>query len=173
MNAFLLYLLLLKATCTSFSGMASLPVLRNDLVGHYHVLTDEQLTRAIAAGRTGPGPIGLYIVCTGYIVDGIPGAIAGLAAMNTPAFLIIFLLKWLGARAERPAVQRTIRSTLLAAAGLLIATSVRLAESAITSPVEAGISAAAFALLAFTAVDSLWIMAAAAALGVAARLMGA
>src|SRR5579884_1248993 len=121
MNAFLLYLLLLKATCTSFSGMASLPVLRNDLVGHYHVLTDEQLTRAIAAGRTGPGPIGLYIVCTGYIVDGIPGAIAGLAAMNTPAFLIIFLLKWLGARAERPAVQRTIRSTLLAAAGLPIA----------------------------------------------------
>lgn len=171
MNAFLLYLLLLKATCTSFSGMASLPVLRNDLVEHYHVLTDEQLTRAIAAGRTGPGPIGLYVVCTGYIVDGVPGAIAGLAAMNTPAFLIILLLKWLGVRAERPAVQRTIRSTLLAAAGLLIATSVRLAESAITSPLEAGISAAAFGLLAFTAVDSMWIMAGAAALGIAGRLL--
>ena len=171
MNVFLLYVLLLKATCTSFSGMASLPVLRNDLVAHYHVLTDEQLTRAVAAGRTGPGPIGLYVVCAGYMAAGIPGGIAGLAAMDTPAFIIILLLRWLGKRVARPAVQRTIRSSLLAAAGLLIATSVRLAESAITGPLEAGISTAAFLALAFTAVDSMWIMAAAAACGIAAKLV--
>ena len=45
MNPLLLYLLLLKATLTTFSGLASLPVLREDLVVTRHAVTDEQLNR--------------------------------------------------------------------------------------------------------------------------------
>ena len=77
MNVLLLYLLLLKATLTSFSGLASLPMVRHDLVERYRVLTDRQLTAAVAAGQMGPGPMGLYVVSVGYSVDGIPGACAG------------------------------------------------------------------------------------------------
>jgi len=44
-----LYLLLLKATLTSFSGLASLPMIRGDFVVHYHLLTDRQLNTAVAA----------------------------------------------------------------------------------------------------------------------------
>ena len=40
MNVFLLYLLLLKATLTSFSGLASLPMVRDDFVVERHLLTD-------------------------------------------------------------------------------------------------------------------------------------
>jgi len=58
MNLLLLYLLLLKATATSFSGLTSMPVVRNDMVERYHVLTDRQLNAAVAAGRTAPGPMG-------------------------------------------------------------------------------------------------------------------
>jgi chromate transporter len=43
MNAFVLFLYLLKATLTTFSGLASLPVLRQDLVLNHHVITDRQL----------------------------------------------------------------------------------------------------------------------------------
>ena len=43
MNIVLLYLLLLKATATSFSGLTSLPVVRNDFVVQRQVLTDRQL----------------------------------------------------------------------------------------------------------------------------------
>ena len=86
MNALLLYLLLLKATGTSFSGLTSLPIVRHDLVEHYHVLTDRQLNAAVAAGRTAPGPNGLYVVSVGYFVAGIPGACAGCLAAMTPAF---------------------------------------------------------------------------------------
>jgi len=46
MNPFLLYLLLLKATATTFTGMASLPIIRNELVVERQVLTDEQLNTA-------------------------------------------------------------------------------------------------------------------------------
>ena len=48
MSAILLYFLLAKATITSFSGSASLPVLREDLVVHRHVLTDAQVDTAVS-----------------------------------------------------------------------------------------------------------------------------
>jgi chromate transporter len=165
MNVFLLYLLLTKATCTSFSGLASLPVIRADLVERHAVLTDTQLNTAVAAGRSGPGPLGLYVVCVGYQVSGWPGAAAGFLAMVTPAFFIVGLLRWLGRHAEVPAMRRTIRALLIAAAGLLAATSVNLAGSAIRDPFTAIIGAAAFAAFAFTRIDSMWLMLAAAAAG--------
>ena len=40
MNLAVLYLLLLKATATAFSGLSSLPILHDDLVVKRHVLTD-------------------------------------------------------------------------------------------------------------------------------------
>ena len=84
MKAILLYLLLTKATITSFSGLASLPVLREDLVVHRHLLTDAQVDTAVVVSRTTPGPIGVYVVSVGYFAGGILGAIAGWLAMITP-----------------------------------------------------------------------------------------
>ena len=69
-NFFVLYLLLLKAVLTSFSGMASLPMVRHDLVVQRHAMTDRQLNAAVVAGRTGPGPNGLYLVAVGYYAGG-------------------------------------------------------------------------------------------------------
>ncbi|MGA3203141.1 MAG: chromate transporter, partial [Bryobacteraceae bacterium] len=117
MNVFLLYALLLKATLTSFSGLASLPMVRNDLVVERKMLTDRQLNTAVAAGRTAPGPNGLYLVSVGYYADGLPGAAAGLLAMLTPAFLVLPLVRWLGSRAESPRVRSAIRAVVLASAG--------------------------------------------------------
>ena len=73
MNIVVLYLLLVKATLTSFSGLASLPMVQNDFVARRHALTDRQLNTAVAAGRIGPGPNGIYVVSIGYLVDGVPG----------------------------------------------------------------------------------------------------
>ena len=56
MNWFIVYLYLVEATLTSFSGLTSLPVARQDLVETRHVLTDWQLNAAVAAGRNAPGP---------------------------------------------------------------------------------------------------------------------
>ena len=59
MNAVLHYIVLLKATLTSFAGLASLPVVRDELVVHRHVLTDEKLNEAVVITRSTPGPVGL------------------------------------------------------------------------------------------------------------------
>jgi chromate transporter len=58
MNIVLLYLLLLKGTITAFAGLASLPVIQESLVNHYHVLTNEQLNEAVVITRSSPGPVG-------------------------------------------------------------------------------------------------------------------
>lgn len=165
MNILLIYLLLLKATLTSFSGLSSLPVIRADFVEHYHFLSDRQLDTAVAAGRLGPGPIGLYVVCVGYLAAGVPGACAGWLAMITPAFLIIPMLRFIGRRAEHPRVKCMIRFMLLASAGLLIAAATPLAREAVTDPVTMGILAASFIAIAFTRIDSLWVVLGSAALG--------
>jgi chromate transporter len=171
MNVFVLYLLLLKAMLTSFSGMASLPVVRNDLVVERHVLTDRQLNTAVVAGRTGPGPNGLYLVSVGYFIRGLPGAFAGLLAVMTPAFLVLPLMSWLGARAGTPRIRSAIRAILLASAGLLLSASFPLARDAITGAVTLAIVIGTFLALSFTRVDSAWVMLAAAMIGLGAKLL--
>lgn len=168
MNLLLLYLLLLKATMTSFSGLASLPVLRSDLVIRYHVLTDAQLNTAVAAGRMGPGPVGNYVVSVGYQIGGYPGAAAGWLAMITPAFVIIVLLRFVGRRAEHPRVRGMIRAITLAGAGLLLAAAVPLAREAIHGPLPFVIASASLLLSLLTKIDSIWVVLGAALAGLLA-----
>src|SRR6185436_15781221 len=72
----LLLWILVKSTFTSFAGLASLPAIREDLVEQRRWLTDEELDQSIVITRTTPGPIGVYVVSVGYMVDGWPGALA-------------------------------------------------------------------------------------------------
>jgi chromate transporter len=171
MNVFLLYALLLKATLTSFSGLASLPMVRNDLVVERKMLTDRQLNTAVAAGRTAPGPNGLYLVSVGYYADGLPGAAAGLLAMLTPAFLVLPLVRWIGARAESPRVKSAIRAVVLASAGLLLSASVPLARDAITGPLTFVIMLLSFAVLVLTKIDTVWVVVGGATIGLVAKIV--
>jgi chromate transporter len=176
MNLLVLYLLLAKAVLMSFSGLGSLPMVRQDFVVDRHVLTDHQLNTAVVAGRTGPGPYGLYVVCVGYLAAGIPGAIAGFLALISPAFFVILIMRWLGRRAEIPRVKAAIRGLLLAAAGLLLSacmplTADALSQGALARPVSLLIVCVSFGLLTFTKIDSAWMMGGAAIAGLATLLI--
>ena len=109
MSLWLLYALLLKASITAFSGLGSLPQLRQDLVVTHQVLTDDDLSRAVLFGRSSPGPAGLFVVSVGYAVRGVPGAIVGWLALASPAFLaipfLVLLRRWLHLSRMRSAVE--------------------------------------------------------------------
>ena len=167
MNVVVLYLLLLKATLTSFSGLTSLPVVRHDFVESRGVLTDRQLNAAVVAGRSVPGPNGLFVVSVGYFVDGLPGAVAGWLAMITPALIMIPLLVFVGARAERPLVRSMIQSLTLSAAGLIASATIPLARDALTGPLPAVIAVTGFFFMALTKLDTLWLICGAALVGLA------
>lgn len=130
MNAAFVYLLLLKATVTSFAGMGSLPQVQQDFVQTHRLMSDEQLSQAVLVGRATPGPMGAYVVAVGYFAAGWPGAIAGLLAMTTPALLAIPLLavvqRWLHLARMRSAVDAVV----VASAALLVVSGVSLARDA-------------------------------------------
>ncbi len=165
MNPLLIYMLLLKATLTSFNGMAGLAIVHNDFVVERHAITSEQLNTAIAVSRSVPGPNGGYLVCVGYFAGGLPGAAAGLLAMLSPAFLAIPLLLGASRYAEHPLLKSAISATLLASAGLLAATALQLAQTTITTGFDVAVAAASFGLMAATTVDTVWLMAGAALVG--------
>ncbi len=172
MSIWLLYLVLLKATVTAFAGLASLPVVQDALVNHYHVLSEAQLNEAVVITRSTPGPVGLYVVSVGYFVAGIPGAMAGWLAMITPALLIIPLVSLSGRHVEHPRAQGVLQTVVLASAGLLLAAALPLARETLVSPVTWAVAAISFVLLFVTKLDTLWIILGAAAVSLSTATLG-
>ncbi len=168
MSFLLLYWLFLKASLSAFSGLASLPIVRHDLVVERHVLTDHQLNTAVVIGRTTPGPLGLYMISAGYYVSGYSGALAAGLALTTPALLVIPLMVFAGRATANPRVQHALRAVVLATAGVSLSATLPLASDALHSPLAWVIAAASCGALIFTKLDSLWVMGAAAAAGVVA-----
>src|SRR4029077_3728060 len=135
-----------------------------------HVITDRELNMGVVAGRTGPGPFGLYIVCVGYLARGVPGAFMGFLALITPAFLVIPLMRLLGARADIPRVRSAIRGLVLASGGLLLSSCVPLTLDAFTGVFSAVLMVVSFSALTFTRIDSAWLILGAAGAGLASLL---
>ncbi len=158
MNIAVLYWLLLKGAVTAFAGLASLPVIQDELVIQRHVLTDKQLNEAVVITRSTPGPVGLYVVSIGYFVAGMPGAVAGWFAMITPALLVIPLVVFVGRRIENPRVKSILQTVVIASAGLLLAAAIPLARDALTDTLTIAIAAVSFVLLLTTKLDTLWII---------------
>lgn len=126
MTAALVYLLLLKATVTSFAGMGSLPQVQQDFVQTYRLLSDEQLSQAVLVGRATPGPMGAYVVAVGYFADGWPGAIAGLLAMMTPALFAIPLLTIVQRWLHLPRMRSAVDAVVVASVALLVVSGIDL-----------------------------------------------
>jgi chromate transporter len=130
-NVVVIYLLLLKATVTSFAGMGSLPQIQQDFVQTYRLVTDEQLSQAVLVGRATPGPVGAYVVAVGYFAAGWTGAIAGWLAMATPALLAVPLLRAIERWLHVPRMRAAVDAVVIASVTLLVVAGVDLAVDGI------------------------------------------
>ncbi|MCX6592604.1 MAG: chromate transporter [Acidobacteria bacterium] len=171
MSLLALYLLLLKATLSSFSGLASLPILRDDFVVHRTLLTDRQLNTALVIGRTTPGPKGLYVVSLGYYIAGYPGAVMAWAALATPALLVVAMLGVASRFTGDARVKRMLRAVVIASAGVSLSATLPLGVDALTTPLGWILAAAALVILLRTEWDTLWVMAGAALVSLGASLL--
>jgi chromate transporter len=130
MNVVVIYLLLLKATATSFAGMGSLPQIQQDFVETHRVISADQLSQAVLVGRSTPGPVGAYVVAVGYFAGGWSGAVAGWLAMVTPAFAMIPLLATVRRWLHLPRVRAAVDAVVVASAVLLVVSGVQLTMEA-------------------------------------------
>lgn len=131
MSLWLLYGLLLKATLTSFSGMGSLPQIRQDLVVTHRVLSDEQLSHAVLLGRSTPGPVGVYVVSVGYLAAGWPGAVVGWLALVTPALAAVPLLMVVARWYSLPRVRAGVDAVVVAGGAMLVPVALQVARDAL------------------------------------------
>ena len=144
----LLLWILIKSTCTSFAGLASLPEIRQELVDERHWATDEQIDQSIVITRTTPGPVGVWVVSVCYMVDGWPGAIAGWIAMAAPSMVVIILVGYFGRRAQQHArVRSLLQCVVLASATLLVLAAIPIGRDALNGPLTIGITVVALPLL--------------------------
>ncbi len=166
------FLTCLKVSMITFGGSAPLPLLRDDLVAQRGLLQDEDFASALAIGLITPGPNGLFVIPIGYFVGGVPGAVVGALALCLVALSVLILLwlhKWI---AHWPATKAALRGIQAATLGLILTLGYTIVVATVHTPLDLAIAVAAFALLAFTRVDVLLIIAGAAAIGLVAHLPG-
>jgi chromate transporter len=171
MKLAILFFVLLKATMTSFAGLASLPIVRDELVVERHMITDEQLDASVVITRSTTGPVGVYVVSVGYFAAGFEGAVAGWLAMSMPALVVILLVSRLGRRAEHPRVRGMLQCVVMTSAVLLALAAVPIARSAITDHLTLIIAIVGFLVLMTKRIDTLWLIAGSSALSLAWTLL--
>ena len=100
MSLFLLYLEFFKTgTFAVGGGLATLPFLflmandRFTFVRQYGWLSSEQIGNFLAIAQCAPGAVGVNVAAqTGFLYGGIPGSIAAVAGLISPAIIIISLV---------------------------------------------------------------------------------
>jgi len=99
-----LFLAFLKIGAVLYgSGYVLLSFMETEFVVNRAWLTEQQLVDAIAAGQFTPGPVFSTAAFAGYVIDGLPGALAASLGIFLPSFVFVTL--------THPLVPRLRRST--------------------------------------------------------------
>jgi chromate transporter len=137
-------------------------------VVNQRLLTDAQLNDAIAISQASPGPLGMYVVLVGYFITGLPGAIAGVLALITPAFLGIPISR-LVLRGQSDMLRGACSGIVIASSALIVATGFRLMPQAAPSLLYVIVVVVGAAVIALTTIKPLWVIVIAAGIGVIVR----
>lgn len=89
-------------------GPASIPLIENEVVGHYHWMNVTEFSNVLALGNALPGPIATKMAgYIGYQVGGLAGSFVALFATIAPSLiLLIVLLQILYRFKDSPKVKR-------------------------------------------------------------------
>lgn len=73
------------------SGLAIVPFLYGGVVTEHHWLNDKQFVDAVAVAMITPGPVVITVGFIGYLIAGLPGAIAAALATFLPCYLFTII----------------------------------------------------------------------------------
>lgn len=169
-----LFLVFLKAGAFLYgSGYVLLAFLHNDLVGGLQVLTDQQLLDAIAIGQFTPGPVFTTATFIGYVLAGFPGAVVATLGTFLPSFLFVGAITPLARRIrDRVWTGALLDGVNAAALGLMAGVTFQLGVDALADPLTVAIGISSALLLWRTRINSTWLIAGGAAVGLLASVLG-
>jgi chromate transporter len=167
-NLPLLFLTFLKIGSVLYgSGYVLLAFLRADLVVRYGWLTDQQLLDAIAIGQVTPGPLFTTATFVGYILGGVPAALLATLGIFLPSFVFVAISYPFIPRLRSSAwLSGLLDGVNVAALGLMAAVMYQIGRDSLVDPLAIIIGLVSLVLLLRFRVNSTWLIAGGAAVGI-------
>jgi chromate transporter len=166
-----LFAIFLKIGSVLFgSGYVLLAFLRADFVHRLGWLNEQQLLDAVAVGQVTPGPVFTTATFVGYVLAGVPGAVASTVGIFLPAFVFVAI--------SGPLIPRIRQSRLAGAAldgvnvaslALMATVTWQLGRAAIVDVPSAALAVASAVLLFTTRINIAWLILGGAIAGSLAR----
>lgn len=122
---FTYFWLLLKASLFSTGGTGNLPSIHADLLARGWA-TDRQFAEALAIGQISPGPNGFWVICLGYLNDGVRGALLATLAISLPPILVLAVAALHRRVGDHPAMQGFVHGLGLAVSSIFLVVVVQL-----------------------------------------------
>ena len=162
-----LFLIFLKIGAILYgSGYVLMAFLRADLVVRLGWLTDPQLIDAIAIGQVTPGPLFTSATFIGYLLAGVPGALLATAGIFLPSFVFVALSNPLIPRMRKsPWMGSLLDGVNVSSLSLMAAVTWQLGRATLIDPFSILISMVALGLLIRFKINSTWLIAGGALLG--------
>ncbi|MBX3012570.1 MAG: chromate transporter [Caldilineaceae bacterium] len=124
---FTYFWIILKASLFSTGGTGNLPSIHADLLARGWA-TDQQFAEALAIGQISPGPSGLWVICLGYLTDGMRGALLATLAISLPPLGVLALAALHRRVGDHPAMQGFVRGLGLSVSGIFFVVVVQLLQ---------------------------------------------
>jgi chromate transporter len=154
------------------SGYVLLAFLRSDFVLRLGWLTDQQLLDAVAIGQVTPGPLFTTATFIGYLVGGTPGALLATLGIFLPSFIFVAISNPLIPRIRNsPWIGSLLDGVNAASLGLMAAVTWQLGRASLIDAVTAGLAVASLALLIRFKINSTWLIAGGALIGLLTALL--
>jgi chromate transporter len=163
-----IFLAFLKIGALVFgSGYVLLAFLRADLVDRLHWLSERQLLDAVAVGQVTPGPVFTTATFIGYLIGGPGGAVLATIGIFLPGFVLVVVTRPLLARIRRSATASAFLDGVnVASLSLMGVVTVQLARAALVDLPTLLIATVGAVLLIRWKVNSTYLVAGAALVGV-------
>ena len=148
------------------SGYVLLAFLEREFVLLRPLLTQQQLLDAIALGQFKPGPVFTTATFVGYLLDGVPGALAATVGIFLPPFLLVLLLNPLIPKLRKsPWLSAALDGVNAASLGLMLVVTIRLGLASLIDPFTIVLFVAALVAVMKYKVNAAWVVLAGALLG--------
>jgi chromate transporter len=149
-------------------GYAMIPLIEKEVVDRKQWIEREEFLDMLALAQSAPGPIAINTaVFVGYKMDGVKGVFFTLLGSVLPSFLIILLVAafFVGIK-DSEAVERAFKGIRPAVVALIAAPVIRMGKSAKITKKTIIIPILATILVAFLKVTAVYVIIAAAILGI-------
>ena len=168
MSWILVFLVFLKIGSVLYgSGYVLLSFLETEFVLKYGAITSQTLLDAVVVGQFTPGPVFTTATFIGYVIAGLPGAIAATVGIFLPSFLLVGLVfPWFEKLRKNPILSIVLDGVNIASIALMAAVTIKLGLSTIIDWQSAIIFIVSAIVLIKTKVNSTWLILVGALIGI-------